>query len=80
MIYDSEHVTRCRRNACCSNDGTSDDRKIDRRGEELGNNYDVCTANRLGRYEEGDIGDTEPATDTQNTVTDDKAIITYQIR
>ena len=51
MIYDSEQVTRCRRNACSFNVGTSDDRDIDRRGEESMNNYDVCTAIRLGRYE-----------------------------
>jgi len=30
--------------------------------------------------DEGDIGDTEPATDTPNTVTDDRAITTDQIR
>ena len=80
MIYDSEQVTRYSRNACCSNDGTSDDHNFVRRGEELMNNYDVFTASRLGRYKEGDTGNTEPATDTLNTVTDDRAITTDQIR
>ena len=79
-IYDSEQVTRCRRNAYFSSDGTSDDRESNRRGEELMNNYDVCAASRLGRYEEGTIGDTELATDTHKTVTDDRAINTTQIR
>ena len=35
MIYDSEQVTRCRLNACCSSDETSDDRQCYSRGEEL---------------------------------------------
>ena len=80
MIYDSEQVTRYSRNVCCSNDGTSDDHKFDRRGEELMNNYEVFTASRLGRYKEGDTINTEPVTDTHNTVTDDRAITTDQIR
>ena len=42
--------------------------------------YDVCTVIRHGRYEEGNIDDTEPTTDTHNTVTDDRAITTDQIR
>jgi len=44
------------------------------------NDYDVCTVIRHGRYEEGNTDDTEPATDTHNTVTDDRAITTDQIR
>jgi hypothetical protein len=28
-------------------------------------NYDVCTASRLGRYEERNAGDTEPVADTK---------------
>jgi len=79
-IYDSDQVTRCRRNACFSSSGTSYDRQGDRKGEEFMNNYDVCAANRLGHYEEGNIRDTVPATDTHNTVTDDRAITTTQIR
>ena len=79
-IYDSDQVTRCRRNACFSSSGTSYDRQGDRKGEELMNNYDVCAADRLRHYEEGNMRDTEPATDTHNTVADDRAITTTQIR
>jgi len=49
--YDPEQVTRGRLNACCSSHATIDDRKGDSRGEEVINNFDVCTA-KLGRYEE----------------------------
>ena len=79
MMYDSEQVTGGRLNECCSSDGTNDDRENDKRGEELMDDYDVCTVIRHGRYEEGDIDDTEPATDTHNTVTDDRPITTDQI-
>jgi len=72
-----KQVTRGRQ--CCSSDGTNDDRESDKRGEELMNDYDVCAVIRHGRYEEGNI-DIEPATDTHNTVTDDRAITTVQIR
>jgi hypothetical protein len=78
MMYDSEQVTRCRLNACCSSDGTSDDRKCDSRGEELITNY-VCTASRLGRNGEGKVCNTEPATDSHNAITDYGTITTYQI-
>jgi hypothetical protein len=49
------------------------------------NNYDVCTVSRLGRYDERNVGDREPATDTQkvntdNRATDNRAITTDQIR
>jgi hypothetical protein len=59
---------------------TSDICKSDIRGKEVMNNYDVCIASRLGRYEENNVEDTEPATDTYNTNTDDIAITTDQIR
>jgi acetyl-CoA carboxylase alpha subunit len=67
-------------NASCSSHATSDDRKSDRRSKEVMNNYDVCTASRLGRYEERIVGDTEPATDAHNANTDDRAITMDQIR
>ena len=44
------------------------------------NNYDVCTVSRLGRYDERNVGDTEPSTDRHYTNTDDRAIIMDQIR
>ena len=47
MIYDSEQVTGSMPNACCSSDGTSDDRECGSRGEEM-KNYDVCTVPRAG--------------------------------
>ena len=43
------------------------------------NNYYVCTASRLGRYEEGNVGNTEPATDAHTSVADETAIITDQL-
>jgi hypothetical protein len=43
------------------------------------NKFDVCTA-RLGRYEERNAGDTEPAPDTNKTNKDDRTITTDQIR
>jgi hypothetical protein len=59
---------------------TSDICKSDIRGKEVMNNYDVCIAGRFGRYEESNVEDTEPATDTHNTNTHDIAITTDQIR
>jgi hypothetical protein len=44
------------------------------------NNCDVCTVSRLGHYEERNVGNTEPATDTHNANTDDRAITIDQIR
>ena len=79
VICDLEQVTRCRLNECCSSHATNDDHKSDSRGEEVMNNYDVCTASRLGCYEERNVGDTEPTTDTHNTNTDDRAINKDQI-
>jgi hypothetical protein len=75
MIYDSEQVTRCMLNACCS----SDDRECDSSGEEMMNNYDVCNACRLGCYEEGNVGKKEPVTDAHNSVADETAITTEQL-
>jgi hypothetical protein len=43
------------------------------------NNNDVCTASRLGRYEEVNVDDTEPATDARNSVADETAITTDQL-
>jgi hypothetical protein len=80
MIYDPEQVTLGRLNAYCSSHATSDNRKSDSRGEEVVNNNDVCTPRRLGRYEERNVGDTEPAPDTHNTNKDDRTITTGQIR
>lgn len=60
-------------------DGNIDDRECDIRGKKM-MNYDVCTAGRLGGYEEGYVGDTEPSTDTHNGVTNDRVITTDQIR
>jgi hypothetical protein len=79
MIYDPEQVTRGRLNAYGSSHVTSDDRKSNSRGEEVENNYDICTARRLGRYEERNGGDKETAPDTHNTNTDDRTITTGQI-
>jgi len=80
IIYDPKQVTRDRLNACCSRHATSDDHKNDSRGKEEMNNYDVYTASRLGRYEERNVGETEPATDTHNANTDDRANTTDQTR
>ena len=80
MTYYPEQVTRGRLNAYCSSHATSDDRKSDSKGQEVVNNYDVCTARRLERYEERNVGDTEPALDTHNTNTDDRTITTGKIR
>jgi hypothetical protein len=44
------------------------------------NNYDVCIVSRLGRYEDRNVGDTEPSTDTHKSDTDERAITTDQIR
>jgi hypothetical protein len=74
MMYDSKQVARCRLNACCSGEGISNDREGERTGEETLNNYDICTASRLGRYEERKVGDAEPATDAHSAITDDRAI------
>jgi len=79
MIYDSEQVTESMPNACCSSDGTSDDRKCGIRGEEM-KNYDVCITGSFGRCEEGNVGDTKPATDAHNSVTDETAVTTDQLR
>jgi hypothetical protein len=80
MIYDPEQMTRGRLNSCCSRHATSDNHKSDSRGKEVMNNYNVCTASRLGSYEERNVGETEQATDTHNANTDDRAITTDQIR
>jgi hypothetical protein len=74
MMYDSEQVTRCRLNACCSGEGISNDREGEKTGEETLNSYDICTANRLGRYEERNVGDAETATDAHSAIADDRAI------
>jgi hypothetical protein len=79
MIYDSEQVTRSRPNACCSSDVTSDDRECGSRGEVM-KNYGVCTMGRLGRYEEGNDGDAKPATDAHNSIMDETAVTTDQLR
>jgi hypothetical protein len=62
-------------NACCS----SDDRECDSSSEEIMNNYDVCTASRLGRYEERNGGNTGPATDAHSSVADETAVTTDQL-
>jgi hypothetical protein len=80
MIHDPKQVTRCRLNEFCSSQATSDDRESESRGEEEMSNYDVFATSRLGRFEERNVGDTEPATDTHNANTDDRAITTDQIR
>jgi hypothetical protein len=80
MIYNPEQVTRGRLNAYCFSHATSDDRKSDSRGEEVANNYEICTMRRHRRYGERDVGDSEPAAGTHNTKTDDRTITTDQIR
>jgi hypothetical protein len=79
IIYDSEQVTGSMPNACCSTDGTSDDRKCGSRGEEM-KNYDVCNTGRFGRYEEGNVGDAKPTTDAYNSIKDETAVTTDQLR
>jgi hypothetical protein len=79
MIYDCEQVTGCMLNTCCSSGGNIDDSECDIKGKKV-MNYDVCTADRLGGYEEGYVGDTEPSTDTHNGITNDRVIITDRIR
>jgi hypothetical protein len=76
-MYDPEQVIRCRLSAY-RNHATSDDPKNDSRGKVVINNYDVCTASRLGLYEERQIGDAEPATDIRNANIDDRPITTEQ--
>jgi hypothetical protein len=78
MIYDSEQVTGSMANACCSSDGTSDDHKCGCRGEEM-KDY-VCNTGRFGRCEEGNVGDAKPATDARNSITDETAVTTDQLR
>jgi hypothetical protein len=78
-IHDSDQVTRSRPNACCSSDGISDERESGRRGEEM-KNYGVCTMGRLGRYEDGNDGDAKPATDAHNSIMDETAVTTDQLR
>ena len=78
MIYDSEEVTGSMPNAC-SNDGINDDRKCGSRGEEM-KNYDVCNTGRFGRYDEGNVGDAKPATEAHNSITDETAVATDQLR
>jgi hypothetical protein len=68
MIHDPKHVTLFRLNECCSSQATSDDRESEGRGEEVMSNYDVFATSRLGRFEERNVGDTEPATDTRNVI------------
>jgi hypothetical protein len=43
-------------------------------------NYEVCTTGRIGRYDEGNIGDAKPATDAHNSITDETAVTTDQVR
>ena len=74
--YDPEQVTRCRLNAYYSNHTNSGDCKGDSGGEKVKNNY-VCTASSLGRYEERNLDNTEPATDSRNTNTDTRNTNTY---
>jgi hypothetical protein len=80
MIHDPKQVSRCRLNECCSSQAAIDDRESDSRGEEVMSNYDVFATSRLGRFEERNAGDTEPATDAHNANTDDRAITTNQVR
>jgi hypothetical protein len=75
ITFDPEQVTRGRLNACCCSHATIVDRNGDSRGEEVMNNFDVCTA-KFGRYEKRYVGDAEPAPDTHNTNTDDRTINT----
>lgn len=79
MIYDSEQVTGSMPNACCSSDGTSDDRECRSRGEEM-KNYDICTTGRIGRFDESNVGDAKPATDAYNSMKDETAVTTDQLR
>jgi hypothetical protein len=67
-------------NACFSSDGTSDDRECGSRSEEIKKNYDIVIKGKLGRYEEGNVGDTEPATDAHNSVADETEITADQLR
>jgi hypothetical protein len=43
-------------------------------------NYGVCTMGRLGRYEEGNDGDAKPAADAHNSIMDETAVTTDQLR
>ena len=79
MIYDSEQVSGSIPNACCSSDRTSDDRECRSRGAEM-KNYDICTTGRIGRYDEGNVGDAKPATDACNSTKDETAVTTDQLR
>jgi hypothetical protein len=78
MTYDSEEVTGSMPNAC-SNDGNDDDRKCGCRGVEM-KNYDVCNTSMFVRYNEGNVGDPKPATDARNSITDEIAVATDQLR
>lgn len=80
MIYNSEQVTSCIPNACCSSDGAIDVREWDSRGEKL-MNYDICIFVRradLYATEKKNAGDTKPATDAHNRTKDETTVTTDQ--
>ena len=79
MIYGSEQVTESMPNACCSSDGTSDDRECGSRDGEM-MNYDVWTTGRLGRCEEDNVGDAKSSTYARISITDETAVTTDQLR
>jgi hypothetical protein len=70
MIYDSEQVTRCTIMYVFPVTN-SDGRECEKRSEEVIKNCDIFTMSMLGCYEEGNVGDTEPATDAHNSVADE---------
>ena len=76
-IYNAEQTTRCKLNNCYSSDGINNDRES--KGSEGTLNYDVCTASILGRNEERNVDNTEPASGTDNVSTEDRTITEDQI-
>jgi len=79
-ISEPEQVAQRKRNARFSSNETSYDHQDNRKGGESMEKYDVCAANRIGHYEDGNIRDTETANDTHKTITDDRVITSAHVR
>jgi hypothetical protein len=75
-IYTGEQATQCKLNECYSSEGINNDRESN--GAREGTlDYGVCTQSILGRYEERNVGNTEPASGTCNTSTEPSPRIRY---
>jgi hypothetical protein len=77
-IYNAEQATQCKLNKYYSSEGINNDRESNSAREGT-LNCDVCTASILGRYEERNVGNTEPVSGTCNASTEDRTITEDQI-